>query len=355
MTTQRTPRHLTIEEIEHWHRGKLPAGQIVALARHLATCRQCEALAEPHDLERNAAIVRAQVEGFEHPDLETALFAYVDGTLDERDRSNVGEHLLTCSRCREDVEDARGVSRRTSRTPSRAWLIALAALLATAFIGALLLQPRHAETAQPQPTASRTTIEPKPRRRVDEAAMVRRTLVEAPLVMPPILRSIRRGDEVLRGSGSDRERLSPAGVVVEARRPELTWSAPEGATSFVAIYDGEREIVRSRPMQRTSWTPPADLERGVTYTWEVQIQTSGGTQIVPAPPAPAARFHVLDARVATDLDAARRQRANDPLLLGILYARAGLEARARAELAQVPDAEREIAQRRLREIDSWRR
>jgi anti-sigma factor RsiW len=344
--------HVTTDAIERWQRGELPPDEVLAIARHLGSCRECLLHAEPRDLDRRVAALRTQVEDLEHPDLETELFAYVDGVLDPENRERINEHLAACSRCREDVADARAVSWRPPRMAARGWLIALAALLAAVFVGALLLPSRRVVETPQRPSARLIAIDPAPPPRVDEAATARRALVDARLVMPSVLRSFRGDGEVLRSATSEQAQLAPAGVVVESRRPELKWEAPEGAGSVAAIYAGEREIVRSPLLSRGSWTPPA-LERGVTYTWEIQIHTSGGMQIVPAPPAPPARFHVLDARIAKELDAARSQSANDPLLLGVLYAQAGLETRARAELAKVGGAEREIARQRIREIDSW--
>jgi hypothetical protein len=237
------------------------------------------------------------------------------------------------------------------------WLIAVAALLAIVFAGSLLQLPsRFRKAPVPQAQTPRATVLPvPPRPHVDAAAAARRAIIEAPLAMPKVLRSLRGGEDVLRGEEEDRVRLSPVGVVVESQRPRLTWDAPDGATSVVVVYAGERELMRSPSLRTTSWMPLIYFERGMTYTWELQIQTRGGLQIVPSPPAPAARFHVLDARTADELEAARAQYAGDPLLLGVLYARAGLEERARAELARVAGPEREVAQQRLREIDAWSR
>jgi hypothetical protein len=48
----------------------------------------------------------------------------------------------------------------------------------------------------------------------------------------------------------------------------------------------------------TSWTPSAPLSRDRTYIWQVTARTSGERVIVPMPPAPLARFHVMDSRAA---------------------------------------------------------
>jgi anti-sigma factor RsiW len=347
--------HLTTDAIERWDGGELAPEEVLGLARHLASCRECRGLAEPRDLDRRVAAIREQVEELEHPDLETELFAYVDGKLEEPRREGVAEHLLLCSRCREDVADARSVARPPRRAPSRVWLLAVAALLATVFAGSLLQLPSRFRKA-PVPQTPRAMIVPAPPPpHADAAAAARRAIVDAPLAMPKVLRSLRGGEDVLRGESEDRVHLSPVGVVVESQRPRLTWNAPDGATSVVVIYADERELTRSPSLRTTSWTPLIYFERGMAYTWELQIQTRGGLQIVPSPPAPAARFQVLDARTADELEAARAQHANDPLLLGVLYARAGLEERARAELARVGGPEREVARQRLRDIDAWSR
>jgi hypothetical protein len=144
----------------------------------------------------------------------------------------------------------------------------------------------------------------------------------------------------------------PSGVVIESTRPRFEWKAPN-VSSTVTIFSGDREIARSTPTTAGRWTPSRDLTRGLTYTWEVQFEKDGELQILPAPPAPPARFHVLDATTHDELEAARREHPSDPLFLGLLYARAGLVDAAIAELRRVRDpADAVVARRVLSQLES---
>jgi hypothetical protein len=56
-----------------------------------------------------------------------------------------------------------------------------------------------------------------------------------------------------------------------------------------------------------------------------------------------ATFAVLDAEARRELDAARRFAPDDHLLLGVLYARAGLQHKAAEELARGDSSARALA------------
>ena len=173
--------------------------------------------------------------------------------------------------------------------------------------------------------------------------------------MPAVLRPMQSEADVLRGDAESSGTFSPAGIVVTAARPELSWPAGEGAQSIVQIFQDDDEVARSGVLTASHWTPERPLTRGRTYTWQVRVTQSGNTQILPASPTPVARFNVIDAKTAAELESAGRAHPDDHLLLGILHARAGLDAEARAHLRRVTDPrDADVARRVLREIDSWR-
>lgn len=328
--------------------------------------------------------VRAQIEGEEtHPDLDLDLFPYVDGALPPDRRAVVDAHLDTCARCREDVADLAAVQPRRPGHHARRWPYAVAAALVALLLAAGVLL-RQRDTTQPQtvtatapqdggwaanePAVSTDSVHPpvppsmtataEPRRpsyaRDEWEKLVHAARTGTRLAMPAILQAIRPGADRLRGRPERSvAALKPAGVVVETPRPTFRWPAPDGARSVVSVFDGRREVVRSEPRIGPTWQPSRDLPRGVTYTWEVEVEKEGSIEILPSPPTPAAQFRVLDRAAVVELDEARREHAGDHLLLGLLYAKAGLDEHARAELQRVDEPDAATAQRLLKDIDAW--
>ncbi|HEY0141764.1 MAG TPA: zf-HC2 domain-containing protein [Thermoanaerobaculia bacterium] len=331
--------------------------------------------------EADVRAIRSQLEGErDHPDLERELFLYVDGTLPPERQVAIEVHLESCARCREDVADLYAVRpgdpQAVRRWPSYA---AAAALLAALIGGGSLLmlrepaKPAAVATAKPLPLPAPQQTAPAPGP-VPEPAVVAETpvppaqrgysrrewekLVRAAragskLVMPAVLLSIRQGDEHLRGTQNESGPMHPTGIVVETQRPLFTWPKREGARAIISVYHGRREVARSEPRAEPRWKPNRDLPRGRTYTWEVEVEKEGQVEIMPAPPTPPAQFHVLESEALVELDEARRKHADDHLLLGILYAKAGLDDQAREELQRVAPGDAETARRLLADIDTW--
>jgi hypothetical protein len=127
------------------------------------------------------------------------------------------------------------------------------------------------------------------------------------------------------------ELLEPLGVIVEAQRPSFRWKPAAGAEYQVSVYDSQfQPVTASGWIRRAEWQPAADLRRGVRYSWQLTVRRDGNEFTAPAPPAPEARFRVLDAAAEAELNAARS--ASSHLVLGVAYARAGLPDEARREL-----------------------
>lgn len=128
--------------------------------------------------------------------------------------------------------------------------------------------------------------------------------------------------------------LEPSGVVVASDRPVFRWSPLAGATSYrVVVSDSSfGQVATSEELQTTEWTPPKALPRGVTYRWSIRAVKDGKETVAPAPPLPQARFRVLDKARLAEVNRARRDHGNSHLLMGAVYANAGL----------VEDAEREF-------------
>jgi hypothetical protein len=125
----------------------------------------------------------------------------------------------------------------------------------------------------------------------------------------------------------------PKNKIIDSERPTLRWGALAGATSYsVTVYDANANLVaRSPQLSTTSWELPEALKRGAIYSWEVMAIREKKEIFAPAPPVPPARFKVLEQSRFAALNRAR-QAHNSHLLMGTLYAQAGL----------IDDAEREF-------------
>lgn len=292
------------------------------------------------DLERHTRAIATQIEE-EHPDLESELFRFTEGTLSRERASEIDEHLVHCRRCREDVDDARALTPQ-SRT-SRSW-IPIAAAIAAIAVTLLLLRTRDAESkrAPVQPTSVKVVpvppAEPPCFAEAEGETLVRNARAGAPLPLPKILESLRGRAHVLRGHADESSKLEPAGVIVSTPRPELRWPENNGAVAIVTMFEGDREIARSKPLRTNRWRPDRELPRGVVLTWQVELSRGDDILILPVPPTPPARFAITDLAAQAAVEKARIAHVDDPLLLGLLYAKAGLVNEARAAFARVTAA-----------------
>jgi hypothetical protein len=127
--------------------------------------------------------------------------------------------------------------------------------------------------------------------------------------------------------------LAPRGVVVQSDRPTFRWRALEGAVDYIVrIYDSKlRDIESSGPLAGTEWKVERPLERGVTYSWQIRATKDGKTVVSPKPPAPEARFRVLDEESAAALENAKRLHSSSHLAMGVLYWKHGLIDEAERE------------------------
>jgi hypothetical protein len=133
--------------------------------------------------------------------------------------------------------------------------------------------------------------------------------------------------------------VSPVATVVEAAAPILRWQPLAGASSYrVTVLDRDLVVVAESPdLKDTEWRLPQALERGRTYVWQVAARKAGARMLAPTPPEADARFRVLDAARAEAL-AAARGRGESQLVLGVLYAEAGLRSEAERELRALNEA-----------------
>ncbi len=369
-----TNEHLTAREARSYQERKLSPSDLIRLTDHIAACEKCRQRLSGNPTETNARQIRMALLGIrggratDHPD-DDELAAHVDGILDPLKAESLASHLEECAACAADARDLQSLragGEATSAAPigrpavrvARALAVA-AGLAAATVTGVWLLWRERSGIERPparlsvgEPTAESprmvlhdasgvivqrvdgqwTGWPPQPSA-VDEA--VHRVLVSQALEIPADVLDLRRTHSNLRSAsaGSPSFLLTPVGVVVEEDRPALRWRSMPGARHYVVTVSNERggALVKSPPLSTTEWAPPP-LSRGKTYLWEVTAHTASGATTAPQPPAPEARFRVLDRASLEALREARRSPSRSHLVLGVVYARAGL----------LEDAEREL-------------
>jgi hypothetical protein len=152
------------------------------------------------------------------------------------------------------------------------------------------------------------------------------------------LQGLTRPPSSLMSSDNQKDRFSvlePAGNVLLTDKPAFRWSTLDGATGYVVeVYDAQFNLVTSSPqLSNTSWT--TTLPRGNVYSWQVKAIKEGQEITSPRPPAPQAKFRVLDQAKANELARAKRTYGSSHLTLALLYADAGLLKEAEQELRLV--------------------
>ena len=101
-----------------------------------------------------------------------------------------------------------------------------------------------------------------------------------------------------------------------------------------------------------SWTATQSLSRGQVYSWQVKAVKDGQEVTVPRPPAPQAKFRVIDQGRLNEILAAEQAYGSSHLTLALLYARAGLlkEAERQLLVLQSANPRSEIVRKLLRQL-----
>jgi anti-sigma factor RsiW len=382
--------HLTQQQIEDYSRNRLSSGELLAVGDHLDECEACRLRAEA-GLNSEAAFfaLREQTLGenghaITHlTDKQTA--EYVDKRLSDDEAQFAVDHLNSCEACAVAVADLRAFRNqiapsidreyRPAETPAiakgswherfvsafrisplPAFASAALAVLFMIFIGWLVWRtPREenpdvavAPTPTLQPAASpvpTVQVQPAPAPVVAELNdgpvppvyqnLVKKALSSQRIERSSQLQGLTRPPSSLMGS-NDKQRefsvIEPAGSVLLTDRPTFRWSKMEDATGYVVeVYDDQFKLVSSSPqVSSNSWTTV--LPRGHVYSWQVKAIKDGQETTAPRPPAPQAKFRVIDQGKANELSKAKREYASSHLTLALLYADAGLLKEAEQEL-----------------------
>ena len=153
--------------------------------------------------------------------------------------------------------------------------------------------------------------------------------------------------------------IEPTGKVLLSDHPTFRWLPLEGATRYIVeVYDSQFNLAATSPeLASPVWASSQSLARGQVYSWQVKAFKDGQEFTAPRPPAPQARFRVLDQAKAHELAQARRAYPASHLTLGLLYAEAGLLKEAEQELRALQKAnpDSEVARSLLSQVQALRR
>lgn len=341
--------HLTDAEIDRFRRHALSGGALIRFADHLDACEPCRLRAAGAGDGRTRLPFDAAL-GL--PDVhvtENEVHLYADGALDVGRRAEIDEHLAHCAACAAEIRDLEQFARSDRTSGQRPWwyaglaaaaVLALAAVLFGTFRAA---PPAHLAVLDDGPATltvdAQGNVSPSDGLSAEERVRVRQAVAGGRLDLPAAVLMLGGLDtQRLRGpaAGTAFQVESPLGTAVLSDTPLMRWLPLGDQATYVVRLRDETSgtTVNSPSLHDTEWTPAAPLSRGHVYVWQVEGSAGGEERTAPQPPAPAARFVVLDSPTASRL--ARAPASH--LLRGILYANAGV----------LDDAEREFAALRSR-------
>lgn len=194
----------------------------------------------------------------------------------------------------------------------------------------------------------------------DYQSLIKKALGTGKIEKSAQLQGLTRPPSSLMGADNEKTNFSvlePLGNVLLSNVPTFRWSAMEGATGYVVeVYDENFTPAISSP-QLTDLTWTTLLQRGKVYSWQVKAFKDGQEVMAPRPPAPQAKFRVLDLTRVNELAKARRAYPSAHLTLGLLYADAGLLREAEQEFRQLQKANpnSDLARNLLRQVQSLQR
>jgi hypothetical protein len=404
--------HLSQKQVEDYSLHQLGAAELLAVSDHLGACEVCRVRVEGA-LSGDVAFLALHDEAFSENGLDSAHLTagqtadYVDQSLAGEALQMVDDHLSGCEHCALAVADLRAfrneiapsLDRRYGPVSEGGWRqrfaslfkvgpvpafgAAALAVLVVATIAWLVWRtqgekaPEVVAVSSPTPPVSQPSPSPEPSLQPPPAQevvaqlndgevppayqnRVKEVLTSQRIGRSSQLQGLTRPSSTLMGSNNQPEFsvLEPTGSVSLTDRPAFRWSAMEGATGYVVeIYDDQFKLAASSPqLTNRSWTIPQPLPRGKVYSWQVKAIKDGQEITWPRPPAPQAKFRILDQSKANELARARRAYSSSHLTLGLLYADAGLlrEAEHEFRLLLRANPNSPLARTLLRQLQSLR-
>jgi hypothetical protein len=404
--------HLSQKQVEDYSLHQLGAAELLAVSDHLGACEVCRVRVEGA-LSGDVAFLALHDEAFSENGFDSAHLTagqtadYVDQSLAGEALQMVDDHLSGCEHCALAVADLRAfrneiapsLDRRYGPVSEGGWRqrfaslfkvgpvpafgAAALAVLVVATIAWLVWRtqgekaPEVVAVSSPTPPVSQPSPSPEPSLQPPPAQevvaqlndgevppayqnRVKEVLTSQRIGRSSQLQGLTRPSSTLMGSNNQPEFsvLEPTGSVSLTDRPAFRWSEMEGATGYVVeVYDDQFKLAASSPqLTNRSWTIPQPLPRGKVYSWQVKAIKDGQEITWPRPPAPQAKFRILDQSKANELVRARRAYSSSHLTLGLLYADAGLlrEAEHEFRLLLRANPNSPLARTLLRQVQSLR-
>lgn len=350
--------HLTDAELRAFASGLLTPEDLLRADDHLSQCDLCRQLAaRTHDTSGRISDLSARLNEPATPHLsDDDLLLFVKHQLPEATREAATRHLNVCATCAAQVGDLRDWAAGPPARVNWSRLAIAAAVLLSVLAPAAVWRFR----AQGRPTAVSSLDGLESLAAADQTRV--RAAVDAGVApLPPFMSDVTGPREVLMGAAGARgdtfDLLAPIGTGTLDDRPQFRWQTLDRADGYVVtVFDEQSNVLaRSRRVTGTTWTPVDPLERGRTYVWQVTAGRGAETVTAPAPPAPPARFHVIDAQSAEVLQRMELTHAQSHLLLGILYMENGVVGAAATHLRRVPptDAHAALAARSLERLAAF--
>jgi putative zinc finger protein len=373
--------HLSDAQTRAYREKALAAAELLEISEHIASCQACRVrMASP-------AEVRAQVRAIQSLlEAKTAaahlaydeIAGYVDGQLTGEAAARVELHERECQSCASDLNDLRILRAELQAEPARrkpwyrlAWpsgrpiwqgSLALAGGAAFLLLVVVLVRsmPRQANDLEATRGAIRDgnrfvtigeggTVAGLEALPASYRTMLEQALVARQIQFPGWITELGQGRGMLLGApGAGAQEpirlLSPVGTAVEERQPVFRWTTVPDAEYQVSVYDGGYNLVGGSSWSSSGeWRFPQALVQDARYSWQVHMRRGAEEITIPAPPASEARFRVLAEDERAEVARARSRWGDSHLVMGVVYASAGLLDEAERELglssSQNPDSQ----------------
>jgi hypothetical protein len=344
--------HPSDAELRSFVRHTLAGDLVIAVDDHLAVCGACRVRASSigragsrlGELAADVLVVDPHL-------TDEQIQQYARHELPADGRERLVRHVEQCGTCGRAVTDLQRWATASPPPRRRVYLAAAAAAVLLLLLSSFAIVRWSSSSSPSMPSiAGLELLAADQQQRVAE-------VLRAGIAEPPaILTEMMTGSEVLMGpAGTQVFRLQePLMTVTVADRPSFRWEALPGADRYVIAVFDERLRPVAGPITRSepTWTPSEPFARGDAYVWQVTAHRGSTSVTVPAPPAPPARFRVMDAAEASALERVSRMAPDAHLLLGLLLAQAGARQDAEVHLRQVPpgDPHAHVAQRTLERL-----